>query len=248
VSAHASLSPSGVRRQGTAPRATRSTHATGAGVSTPHHWRCLGRRQSRLWGVGPALALVALELGVFVLFGWLAGPFTILGSDGLDTPEALTRPMPRVVVPALTQPGHQPSRREVATPPARAQTEEVRLVVRPRRAPSPLRGSQTQAAHSSASRAASPAAPSVRQGVSDRPHAIKASAAGQPAAQASQVWLARPQRASGGPGSRRPAALRTTALCPAGLHRGDGRLSRPNTQRTQGQRREASESDAGSQP
>jgi hypothetical protein len=224
-----------------APRATRSANAMWAGVSTPRHWRCLGRRQSRFWGVGPTLALVALELGVFVLFGWLAGPFTILGLDGLDAHEALALPSPRVVVPALTQPGHQPSRRAIGTPPARVQIEEVGLVVRLRRAPS---GGQTQAALSSASPVAGPADPSVRQGVSQRPYAIKASAAGQPGAQASHVRLARPQRASGGPGSRRQATLTTSA---AGLHRGDGGLPRLNTQRTKGQRREASESDAGGQ-
>lgn len=198
-----------------APIATRSADAMRGGVSAPRHWRCLGRRQLRLLGAGPTLALVVLELCVIVLFGWLAGPFTILGTDGLDAHEADALPMPRVVVPAQPQSGHHPSQGALATAPAPVHVEDVGFVVRFRDASSPSWAGQTQADLSAASPVAGPARPSVRQGASGRPDAVRASAAGQPGAQVSHVGLAHPQGALLGTRSRGQATLGTTALRPA---------------------------------
>ncbi|GAA1231712.1 hypothetical protein GCM10009657_04010 [Oryzihumus leptocrescens] len=183
-----------------------------AGVSIPRHWRCLGRRQSRLWGVGPTLALVALELGVFVLFGWLAGPFTLLGIDGLDAHGAEALPGPRVVVPALTPSGHQPSPTALATPQNQVQIEEVGLAVRFGAASLPTRGGQAQVAQAAAFPVAGLAHPSVGPGGSERRHAVNSPAAGRPGARTSHLRLARPQRAADGTSSRRAATSRATAL------------------------------------
>jgi len=144
---------------------------------------------SRLVGVGPAVALIVLELALFALSGWLFTPSHITGSAGArgEDGRALTLPGPQVVVPRMTQAEDHPRQLPRRGSPDQFQTLDVASLFPLRTTAPPRRARQTPAASSAlpAPTAATRATRGPAEGPS--PASITAAVASQPGTRAKPI-------------------------------------------------------------